>query len=123
MTFYVGQEVEYIGKNYSPIDCPCDVPNHDHCQKGAVYVVSNLFFACGKVNLGLVGMRQPGNGTWIPGYRSELFRPVVKPKRETSTETGMDILRAIRDGKLDPGSERERLKRRKTRVPVEGYLS
>ena len=49
-----------------------------------------------------------------PFFRSR-FRPVVKPK--ASTETGMEIMRAIRDGTLDPSSERERLKQRKVKEP------
>lgn len=59
---------------------------------------------------------EPWSGFLMP---SLWFEPVVKPKREASTETGMKLLREIAAHETLP-SERERLKQRKrSKVPAD----
>jgi hypothetical protein len=116
MTFHIGQEVTPIraipkiaaGAEPGAIVALSRVP-----QLGKVYHVEWIGPSVTCIILALAEFPE----ITMP---ADWFRPVVKPKRKASTETGMEILRSIRDGKLDPGSERERLKRRKRRVLVDG---
>ncbi len=81
-------------------------------EKGAVYTVLRAVVCSDGFPAVLLVEVQPSQvpgwpRDWFEGFRPERFRPVVKPKREASTETGMTLLREIAERETIPGKVKQ----------------